>query len=78
MSKLERPPSPRELLRAYRTLRRLAWAIPYEAVVDAGGSPAWDGLVEGRRMLAVSTSYLATLDTPEAADYRAVWEEMIR
>ncbi|MFH0917024.1 MAG: hypothetical protein V1912_11360 [bacterium] len=69
-------PSPGELVRAHRTLRRLHRAIhaDYDEVRDIGGMPAWDGLVEGERMLAVTTAYLGSYADVR---YGAAWERML-
>ena len=75
-----KPPAPKSLLRAHRTLARLSRSIrPYE-VQDVGGMEMWGSLVEGRRAIAVTTSYLASTveDDALAEDYHEVWEEMIR
>jgi hypothetical protein len=72
--RLEGVPSPRELVRAYRTLHRLSYATHDLYVRDMGGSHAWDGLVEGRRMLAVTTAALGQVLDPA---YSAAWERML-
>jgi len=65
-------PSPRELVRAHRTLAQMHRSIPY-GVRDIGGMPAWDGIVEGKRMLAVATCYLAEDDER----YAKAWNTMV-
>lgn len=67
-------PSPREVVRAYRTLKRLAWATHDIRIQDVSGSSAWDGIVEGRRMLAVTTAGLASYVDPA---YEAAWHRML-
>jgi len=47
-------------------------SIPY-GVRDIGGMPAWDGIVEGKRMLAVATCYLAEDDER----YAKAWNTMV-
>jgi hypothetical protein len=66
-------PPPDELVSAHRTLHRLVHAMPVEGVRDMGGSEAWDGVVEGMRMLMVSTAYLGMFDEL----YTKAWETML-
>jgi hypothetical protein len=72
-----KPPSPRELVRAHSTLRRLARSTFDLQVTDQGGSSAWEALVEGRRMLTVTTDALARTDSQRGAEYAAAREEML-
>lgn len=74
-----KPPSPRELVRAHSTLRRLARSTFDLQVTDQGGSSAWEALVEGRRMLTVTTDALArsAVDPQRGAEYAAAREEML-
>ncbi len=74
MTMPEGVPSPRELVRARRTMRRLYRATVGMGVRDMSGMRAWDGLVEGTRMLAVTTAALGDLDPR----YREAWERMMR
>lgn len=67
-------PAPRELVRAHRTLRKLTFATMDLNIRDLAGSPAWEGLTEGRRMLAVTTIALGDL-IDEA--YQEAWERMM-
>jgi len=73
-SRLETVPSPRELVRAYRTLQRLSYATWDLHVRDIAGMPAWDGLIEGRRMVALTTAALGQVLDPA---YAAAWERML-
>lgn len=67
-------PSPDELLQAHRTLAALSHSTYDMGIRDRAGSPAWDGLVEGRRMLAVTTAALGQLVDPR---YAETWEAML-
>jgi hypothetical protein len=73
--KWDEVPPPRELVRAHHTLHRLVHAMPVEGVRDMGGMEAWDGLVEGMRMLCVMTSYLGHFDERYAKAYETMLED---
>ncbi len=71
-----KPPTPNELVRAHATLARLSSAIfdDYNEIRDMDGNPTWDALVDGRRMLAVTTAWLGAY---YATEYGEAWERMM-
>jgi len=66
-------PTPEELIAAHGMLRRLAQVVGPGHARDMDGKDVWEGLVDGRRMLAVATAVLGADDER----YAEAWDRML-
>jgi len=69
MSAATAPPA-RELVRAYRTVRKLVFAL-YPGLT--ANDELWGDVIEAGRQIAIATSYLGLTD----ARYAAAWKSMM-
>ena len=80
MRELGEAPTPGELLTAYRTVEKAAYATPWaDGPKGPDGDSTWEGLVEAKRQIAIFTSWRSHAEENEAYArmYHRAWEEMI-
>ncbi len=71
----DKVPTDEEILLARSVLKRMAWVVPFAE--DEGRNPGvWSGLVEARRMLTVSVSYLSGFPGHKR-HYHSLWLKML-
>ena len=68
-------PSDEELFAARDVVTRLVSALYPVIELESHSWPVWDGLVEAKRMLAVTVSYLSSVE--EGDRYAQLWERML-